>query len=61
VEIEKTTSGSWFVALFIAVNFLVIQSGYTAVVTTNLISQSSAQVRNLREAMTKATASVSTR
>jgi len=51
VEIEKTTSGSWFVALFIAVNFLVIQSGYTAVVTTNLISQSSAQVRNLREAI----------
>jgi len=51
LEGEKRTSGSWVINIFVGFTVMVLGTGYGAVVTSTLISESATAVSNLDEAI----------
>jgi hypothetical protein len=52
-ETELRTSGSWLTSFFVGFTFMVLNTGYTAVVTTQLLEKNSAAVNSLQDAISQ--------
>jgi len=53
VDVPIKSSGSWMTVFFLGFTFQVLITGYTAIVTTTLISQGTTEVKTFEEAIDK--------
>ena len=53
ISVEHQTSGSWLTAVGVGFSVLVLLTGYSAVVTTSLLTKSRVEIRTLEEGIAK--------